>query len=53
MRCEPPNGAGACPGGGSETQACDPNQMGECPGGQSCTLHLVNQGLASPYWGCQ
>jgi hypothetical protein len=54
MRCETPTGSGVCPGGGSGlTQACDPNNSGECPGGQTCTLHLTNGTLASPYWGCE
>jgi hypothetical protein len=41
--------------GGSVIQACDPNNPnpGECPSGKSCTMHLQNNGQASPYWGCQ
>jgi hypothetical protein len=55
MKCETPDQAsGTCPSGssGPVSQACDPLLRGECPGGQSCDGGLVNQGLPSPYIGC-
>jgi hypothetical protein len=54
MRCESPSGsASSCPGS-SVTQACDPNITGECPNNApNCTLHLTNNGMPSPYWGCE
>jgi hypothetical protein len=52
IHCENPSGSNStCPGGGD--QVCDPSNSGECGSGQTCTLHLRNQNLASPYWGCQ
>jgi hypothetical protein len=53
QRCESLSGsASTCPGS-SYTQACDPGATGECPGNQNCTLQITNNGLPSPYWGCQ
>jgi hypothetical protein len=53
MSCEnPTQPSSTCPGG-SVTQACDPNNVNECSGGLMCMPGLQNQGLATPYWGCQ
>jgi hypothetical protein len=53
IHCETPTMSGTCPGGAGVVQVCDPNNPGECLSGQTCTLHLRNQNLASPYIGCQ
>jgi hypothetical protein len=53
MKCvSPTQGASTCPGM-NYTQACDPNDTTACPANQNCTLQITNNGMPSPYLGCQ
>jgi hypothetical protein len=53
MKCvAPTSGSSTCPGM-NFTQACDPNDTTACPGNQNCTLQITNNGMPSPYLGCQ
>ena len=47
-KCEPASTA-SCTG---SVRVCDPNADGGCPPGATCTVHLQNGGLPSPYFGC-
>jgi hypothetical protein len=53
MKCvAPTSGSSTCPGM-NFTQACDPNDTTACPQNQNCTLPITNNGMPSPYLGCQ